>query len=140
MKRRVCCSGYFDPITVGHIEYFKKAKEFAGQDGKVILIVNNDIQATLKKGRPFMKDVDRMEILRSIKYVDEVILSIDKDRTVCETLSKLQGITHFVNGGDQSNQSIPETKICDLLGIELVDGFGEKIASSSWLTGLKALC
>jgi cytidyltransferase-like protein len=137
--RRVCASGYFDPCTIGHLEYFKLAKQIAGSDGQLIIIVNNDKQATLKKGRPFMKDKDRVEIIKAIRYVDEVYLSIDEDRTVCKTLSIIPNLTHFVNGGDQFNDYIPEKSVCDELNIELIDGLGDKIASSSWLTGLKAL-
>ena len=39
----------------------------------------------------------------------------------------------FANGGDQNNNSIPEVPICLELGIELLDGLGDKIQSSSWL-------
>lgn len=39
----------------------------------------------------------------------------------------------FANGGDQNNDTIPEKPICVELGIELIDGLGEKIQSSSWL-------
>lgn len=27
MEKIVCVSGYFDPVHVGHLEYFKKSKE-----------------------------------------------------------------------------------------------------------------
>ena len=43
----------------------------------------------------------------------------------------------FANGGDQNNKSIPEAKICKKLGIELLDGLGDKIQSSSWLLDKK---
>ena len=39
----------------------------------------------------------------------------------------------FANGGDQNNNTIPERPICDQMGINLVDGLGDKIQSSSWL-------
>ena len=39
----------------------------------------------------------------------------------------------FANGGDQNNHSIPEREVCESLGIELIDGLGDKIQSSSWL-------
>ena len=136
---RVCVSGYFDPIHKGHIEYLMKAKELAGVDGKLVVIVNNDNQAFLKKGKSFMEEQERMLIVKSLRIVDEVHLSIDKDRTVCSTISVIEPrITHFVNGGDQNNDTIPERTICEKLGIELVDGLGDKIQSSSWLTGLRA--
>jgi D-beta-D-heptose 7-phosphate kinase/D-beta-D-heptose 1-phosphate adenosyltransferase len=56
------------------------------------------------------------------------------DRTVCKTLEKVEPKpTFFCNGGDQNNNSIPEADICNKLGIILLDGFGDKIQSSSWL-------
>ncbi|VBB17720.1 cytidyltransferase [Yasminevirus sp. GU-2018] len=135
-ERIICISGYFDPIHVGHLEYIKKSKALGT---KLVVIVNNDHQAKLKKGRAFMPENERMEVIKAIKYVDEVVLSIDKDRTVCETLRQMTPTPHaFCNGGDQTNQSIPEAPICIEKGIDLIDGLGDKIQSSSWLTGLSA--
>ena len=126
-----CVSGYFDPIHIGHIEYFKLSKKRAD---KLMVIVNNDEQAKLKKGKAFMPVEERMKIIEELKCVDYVVRSIDIDRTVCKTLEMVEPRpTYFCNGGDQNNNSIPEAKICNELGIELLDGFGEKIQSSSWL-------
>lgn len=126
-----CVSGYFDPIHIGHIEYFKNAK---GCADKLMVIVNNDEQAILKKGRAFMPADERIKIIQELRCVDYVFKSVDTDRTVCKSLSAAEPRpTYFCNGGDQNNNSIPETKICDELGIELVDGLGDKIQSSSWL-------
>ena len=140
LRKRVCASMYADPLHVGHLEYLQQAKEIAGEDGDLVVIVNNDHQATLKKGRPFMKAVERVKILASLRMVDEVHLSIDQDRTVCQTIASIHPpITHFVNGGDQNNKGIPEAPMCMEMGIELIDGLGEKIQSSSTLTGLHAV-
>jgi len=79
-----------------------------------------------------MNEYERLNIIRSLKCVDSGILSIDKDRTVIETL-KIIKPDIFTNGGDQNNSTIPEIKIRNELGIELVDGLGDKIQSSSWL-------
>ena len=131
MEKYVCVSGYFDPIHVGHLEYFKKSKEIGT---KLIVIVNNDEQAVLKKGKSFMPVDERIEIIKEFKCVDLVVKSIDKDRTVCKTLETLvPKPDYFCNGGDQNNNTIPETDICNKRGIELRDGFGDKIQSSSWL-------
>lgn len=130
----VCISGYFDPIHIGHIEYINRSKLLAGDGGKLIVIVNNDYQATLKKGAPFMPAIERVEVLKNIKNVDEVILSIDSDRTVCKTLESIIPRPNiFANGGDQFNNKIPEAEICNKYDIDLVDGLGDKIQSSSWL-------
>ena len=126
-----CVSGYFDPIHIGHIEYFKKSKTIAD---KLMVIVNNDEQAILKKGKAFMSADERVKIIQELKCVDYVVKSIDTDRTVCKTIASLDPRpTYFCNGGDQNNNSIPEAAICEELGIELRDGFGDKIQSSSWL-------
>jgi D-beta-D-heptose 7-phosphate kinase/D-beta-D-heptose 1-phosphate adenosyltransferase len=135
----VVVSGYYSPIHSGHIEYFKLAKQFAGPDGKVYCIVNNDRQSVLKKGYSFVPEKDRMAIINACKYIDHAILSIDTDRTVCKTLESIckSGVyrpTHFANGGDVTeNSSCPEENICKEYKIELVYGLGDKIQSSSWI-------
>jgi D-beta-D-heptose 7-phosphate kinase/D-beta-D-heptose 1-phosphate adenosyltransferase len=43
--KAVIVSGYFNPIHKGHIEYFQKAK---ANEGKLFVIVNNDLQRALK--------------------------------------------------------------------------------------------
>ena len=133
--RTVAISGYFDPIHVGHLEYIIEAKKLGD---KLVVIVNNNHQCVLKKGKPFMDENDRVTIVSSIKYVDEVFLSIDKDKTVCKSLEKIKP-TIFANGGDRKNYEIPESVICNKYNIEIIDGLGEKIRSSSDLTGLKEL-
>ncbi|TFV97398.1 cytidyltransferase [Algoriphagus kandeliae] len=136
MKRGIIVSGYFNPLHKGHIEYFNNAKA-AGDE--LIVIVNSDHQRALKGSKEFQLEDERMFIVSNIKSVDRVYLSIDQDRTVCETIRKVHqelGATYqlaFANGGDQNNQSIPEVPVCQELGIELLDGMGEKIQSSSWL-------
>ena len=134
MKNKiVTVSGYFDPIHVGHLEYFAYAKRLGNY---LVVIVNNDYQCSLKKGKSFMDENDRVKIVNSIKGVDEAVLSIDKDRTVCKTLEFIRPDI-FANGGDRQNKEIPEAKICRKYDIELIDGLGDKIRSSSDLTGLK---
>ena len=140
----VIISGYLDPIHCGHLEYIKLSKELAGKDGKLLVIVNSDHQAILKKGKAFMPCDDRISIIKELRNVDVVIKSIDTDRTVRETIKMIKELykndeIYFVNGGDAFNDKIPERPICEELGIELIDGLGDKIRSSSWLTGLKAI-
>ena len=123
----VCASLYADPVHSGHIEYLKLSKALGDY---LIVIVNNDHQAELKKGKVFMECEERMKILAEMRCVDMVVKSVDMDRTVCKTLTILRP-HKFTNGGDQFNDNIPEAEVCTLLGIELVDGLGNKIQSSS---------
>ena len=131
--KRVAVSGYFDPIHVGHLEYLKLAKSLGD---KLVVIVNNNDQCVMKKGKPFMDQVDRVEIVKCLKMVDEVFLSVDKDRTVCASLEILKPDI-FANGGDRSVGEVPESSICKKYNIQMIDGLGDKIRSSSKLTGLK---
>jgi len=132
---RVAVSGYFDPIHVGHIEYLKLARRLGDY---LIVIVNNNQQCVLKKGKPFMDEEDRMKIVENMKMVDEVFLSIDSDKTVCRSLEKIKP-NIFANGGDRSTDEIPESRICNKHKIKMVDGLGNKIRSSSDLTGLNEI-
>ena len=127
METIVAASGYFDPLHLGHIEYLMKARALGD---KLIVIVNNDKQAHLKKGYEFMPFKERIEIIKALKFVDEVFPSIDEDRTVCKSLEKLKPHI-FAKGGDRFGHEIPETKVCDRLGIKVLDGLGDKIQSSS---------
>lgn len=120
-------SGYFDPIHVGHIEYLEMAAKLGD---KLVVIVNNDNQAALKKGAPFMTEEDRLKIVSSLKCVDEVFLSIDEDSTVCRSLQAVSP-NIFAKGGDRFIDEIPEATTCKEIGAEIVDGLGMKIRSSS---------
>jgi len=131
----VAVSGYFDPIHVGHLDYLEHAKKLGD---KLVVIVNNNHQCVLKKGKPFMDELDRMRIVKSLHMVDEVFLSVDSDRSVCRSLEEIKPDI-FANGGDRANSEVPESTICSKYNIQIVDGLGDKIRSSSSLTGLKEI-
>jgi D-beta-D-heptose 7-phosphate kinase/D-beta-D-heptose 1-phosphate adenosyltransferase len=71
-----------------------------------------------------------------LRCVDEVFLSIDKDKSVCKSLEYLKPDI-FANGGDRSLNEIPETAVMKKYNIEMIDGLGMKIRSSSKITGIK---
>lgn len=141
----VVTSGYFDPLHIGHVEYLRRAKELGRCH---LVIVNNDFQAGLKKGKAFMPQYERLEIIRALKFVDGAILAYDFDGTVCQTLETVFSLAKqtgcitskiaFCKGGDRLSGEIPEGEICSTYGVSIVDGLGEKIQSSSALTGLTA--
>jgi len=139
MKKAIIVSGYFNPIHKGHLELFAKA---TAQADELWVIVNSDLQRELKGSKEFQLEDERLLIVNNIRMVDHAIISIDKDRTVCESIRALnvKAISNdpkykiaFANGGDQNNNSIPEAGICKELGVSLIEGLGDKIQSSSWL-------
>ena len=134
--KAIIVSGYFNPIHKGHIEYFQNAK---ANGDKLFVIVNSDFQRALKGSMEFQDENERVFIVESLRLVDKCFLSIDKDRTVVESIKMIfnqfgnEYQLAFANGGDQNNRISPERPICDALGIDLIDGLGDKIQSSSWL-------
>tara|TARA_R100000655_G_C2982734_1_gene192059 strand:+ start:1239 stop:1694 length:456 start_codon:yes stop_codon:yes gene_type:complete len=142
-KKIIIVSGYFNPLHKGHLEYFQNARDLGDE---LYVIVNSDFQRSLKGSKEFMLEDERVYIVQSLKMVDHAVLSIDRDRTVQETIRMIFNRCtlsrnlyrggcelYFANGGDQNNDTIPEREICDELGIGLIDNLGEKVQSSSWL-------
>ena len=128
-------SGYFDPLHRGHLELLRQS---AGQGDKLWVIVNNDRQAALKKGRAFLDEATRLETIAELRMVDRVFLSVDSDASVCASLDVLLAEACaagyqvvFCKGGDRHAGNIPENEVLARHGARLVDGLGDKIDSSS---------
>ena len=128
-------SGGFDPIHIGHVRLFEKAK---GLGDKLVVILNNDNWLKQKKGFVFIPQSERKEIIESLKWVDKVVFTghcpNPKDMSVCAELKKLKP-NIFANGGDRVRSNIPEVPVCQAINCKMVFNIGEggKIQSSSWL-------
>lgn len=130
----VAVAGGFDPLHCGHVRHILAAKELGDI---LVVIVSTDYHMKLKKGFVFMPFNERVEIIKAIRGVDEVIPSIDNDGTVTKTLRKLRPDI-MAKGGDRTPETMPESEIqiCKLIGCEIVYGVGgAKVQSSSKLVG-----
>lgn len=126
----VAVSGYFNPLHVGHLDMIRMARKLGD---RLVAIVNSDYQVQLKGSVPFMSERDRLKIVAALRDVDEVFLSIDKDKSVCKSLAKIKPDI-FANGGDRKSfGDVPEYPVCQKLKIQMVDGLGRKIRASSKL-------
>lgn len=136
-KRIVVTSGYWNPLHVGHVNLFREAKKLGDI---LVIIVNNDEQVRIKGSAPFMPETERVELIRALRYADEVVLSIDKDKSIARTMEmvakKYNGRLFFAKGGDRNAGNIPEseTRVCEKYGIKIINQVGGgKVQSSSWL-------
>lgn len=129
---KVAVSGYFLIYHAGHEEYLRRAKARADY---LVVILNNDKQQILKYGKVIVSMKQRYDVLKSVKYVDEIFISIDEDETVNQSL-KFLNPDIFAKGGDRDITNIPEKKVCNEMGIVIADGMGSKIQSSSDLLKL----
>lgn len=137
-KKVVITSGYFNPLHIGHINLIREAKQTGDF---LVVIVNNDEQVKLKGSVPFMPEQERIEIVKALRYADDVILAIDKDKTVAESLIAIakkypDAELFFAKGGDRNSGNIPEdeTTACQDFNITVINEIGGgKVQSSSWL-------
>ena len=136
--RVVVVSGYFNPIHTGHLDYIKAASKLGD---KLVVIVNNDEQVKLKGSVPFMDVYDRIRIVNAIKGVDRVVMSIDTNKSVVETLKSIYNeyavdyffdSMVFANGGDVTPSNSREEYFCQSKKIDTAYNVGgEKTDSSS---------
>lgn len=128
--KRVIVSGYFNPLHGGHLDMIEAARELGEY---LIVVVNNDNAQLLKKGKVILNEQNRMRLVRSLRLVDEVILSADEDLGQALTLRKIRDLYPndeliFANGGDRdpNKHALPEneTQACIDCNIETVFGVG----------------
>ncbi len=130
------CSGGFDPLHIGHLQYLKAASRF----GLVIVAVNSDAWLERKKGYVFMPWEERFEIVSSLQCIYGTAYPVDDDDdTVCEVL-RLFRPDFFANGGDRTIANPAEAAVCAEFGIRQLFGIGGgKIAASSKLVEMARL-
>ena len=139
----VAVSGGFDPIHIGHVRLFERAKALGDE---LVVILNNDHWLTKKKGAPFMPEQERKEVIEGLRAVDRVVITSHGPKPEDMSVSRDLRALHpdiFANGGDrdEKNAAIPTSSLykdiamCKELGIEMVFNIGEggKVQSSSWL-------
>ena len=109
----VLVTGGFDPIHSGHIAYFKEAKKLGDM---LVVGVNSNEWLTRKKGQPFMDVNERVEIVKNLSMVDSVIVFDDSDGGASQAIYHCLNAypdseVIFANGGDRTNDNIPEMSI-----------------------------
>jgi glycerol-3-phosphate cytidylyltransferase/D-beta-D-heptose 7-phosphate kinase/D-beta-D-heptose 1-phosphate adenosyltransferase len=137
-------SGYFNPLHVGHLDMMEAARSLTGY---LVVIVNNDAQQVLKKGKVIQPVEDRLRVVRALRVVDDAVEAVDDDGTVRKSLAIVrERYPHarlvFANGGDRSQRSrVAESDVCEDLGIELRFGIGgvSKADSSTRINQLLGL-
>ncbi len=141
-KKIVITSGFFNPVHIGHINLIKEAKNLGDF---LVVIVNNDEQVKLKGSVPFMPEQERIEIIKALRYADDVVLSVDsfaegKEVPIPKSLEmvvqKYPGEYIFAKGGDRNFDNLPESekKVCSIFNIQVINNVGGgKVQSSSWL-------
>lgn len=88
-KTIVCGGGSFDILHLGHIDFLKTLKKHGD---KVVVLINSDKRIKTKKGklRPINNELERANIIDSIKYVDAVVICPNISNATENCLKKLK--------------------------------------------------
>lgn len=129
-------SGFFNPLHGGHLDMIEAGAKLGD---KLVVIVNNDTQQVMKKGKVILDEQNRHRLISALRDVDESFIAIDKDGSVIKSLEKValaypNDELIFANGGDRdSEKAIPEGDVCRKYNIEMIFGVGgvEKADSST---------
>ena len=71
-KIRVLVGGVFDILHVGHIHFLRQARELG--DELIVIVAHDETVRRNKLRGPINLAEDRAELLRAIRYVDEVYI------------------------------------------------------------------
>lgn len=96
----VYTAGTFDLFHMGHVQLLAGCRKIAGPDGKVVVSVNPDEFVLKFKGvQPTMSLSERVAVLRSCRFVDEVVVNTGgQDST--KTIERYGAIDFIAIGDD----------------------------------------
>ena len=78
--KRVLAAGKFDILHLGHISYLEQAKELAGEDGELVVVIALDKTIVRERGAPpVFPQEQRRKIVESLKFVDIAVIGLDTD-------------------------------------------------------------
>jgi len=127
--KRVLISGHFDPYPhYGHRIHMQMAKRLGDW---LIVVVSSDEDAIRKKGFCVTPQWERMDLIKDLNYVDEVIAVIPSNGLTDKSILKMKPDI-FAKGGDRTINNIPQAEIdaCKQVGCQLVTGVGHQLESS----------
>lgn len=108
----VLANGCFDVLHAGHVRYLEGARAL----GDILVVgINSDDQVTRLKGqgRPILPELDRAEIVASLKAVD--LVTIFDEPTVTELLLAIRPDIH-AKGTDYTEETVPEREVVRSFG------------------------
>lgn len=111
-SRIILANGCFDLFHVGHVRYLEGAKALGGF---LVVGINSDRQVTLLKGkgRPYMPETERAEIVAALRCVDAV--TVFDEPTVEELIKAIRPDFH-AKGTDYTSETVPEREIVRAYG------------------------
>ena len=118
--KTVLTFGTFDLFHIGHLNILKRAKELAC-GGRLIVGVSTDEFSYRRKSRfPVFKEEERVEIVKSSRFVDEVFYETDYDQK--PTFIDQYGAQLLVLGDDWSGKFDGIHPTCKIIYLPRTEG------------------
>jgi glycerol-3-phosphate cytidylyltransferase len=110
-------TGVFDMFHIGHLNILKKAKENC--DYLIVGVSTDELVETYKHKKPIIPFEERIEIVRAIRYVDEVVPQVSMDKYKAWEELKFNRLFHGSDwkGSDMYNEIESKLK---KVGVELI--------------------
>ena len=104
---KIYCDGIFDLFHKGHLEHFKKIHKLFNEEINLTVGIISDKVASSYKRKPIFNETQRLAILNSCKYINEVFIT---DMLVIDNqfmnLHAIDYVVHaFNNSDDKSKQN-----------------------------------
>jgi glycerol-3-phosphate cytidylyltransferase len=115
--KKVITYGTFDLFHIGHLNLLKRAKALGDY---LIVAVSSDEFNRIKGKNCQIRDVDRMEIVKAIRYVDEVILEESWDQKVKDIQE--HDVDIFVMGDDWKGKFDDLSAYCQVVYLPRTEG------------------
>ena len=83
-------SGVFDLFHIGHLNIIKKSKEYC--DFLIVGVTTDEETLRIKGKNPVIPFSERIEIIKSLRYVDQVVAENNTDKIVAYQIFKFDVI------------------------------------------------
>jgi glycerol-3-phosphate cytidylyltransferase len=115
--KKVLTYGTYDLFHMGHLNLLKRAKALGDY---LVVAVSSDQFNAIKGKKCIIPDYERMEIVKAIKYVDEVIVENSWDQKIDDI--KNNDIDVFVMGNDWEGKFDFLKDYCEVVYLPRTDG------------------
>ena len=128
--KKVITYGTYDLLHVGHINLLRRAKELGDY---LVVVLSSDEFNELKGKKAYHSVEDRVKILKSIKYVDEVIVEESWDQKYKDI--KEHDIDVFVMGHDWEGKFDELNEYCEVVYLPRTDGISTTKIKNDLMAG-----
>lgn len=118
MMKKVFVSGAFNVLHAGHIQFFRDAKALG--DYLIVSFPPADLLWKLYDKKSVLDDADKLELLRAISYIDEVVLSTDEDVELSFRSAFIEAKPDILAVTTDDLYTEAKRSLCTECGVELV--------------------